>query len=100
MTARRALEDSLNVATVRLGERTGWDRVVATARDLGIDAPLQPVPSLGLGAIEVAPLRLATVYATLASGGWRSRAAPPARGARRLRGQPARRRARWRGRGR
>ncbi len=72
VTARRALEDSINVATVRLGERTGWKRVVATARELGIDAPLQAVPSLGLGSIEVAPLRLATVYATLASGGWRT----------------------------
>ena len=72
VTARRALEDSINVATVRLGERVGWSRVVETARDLGIDAALQPVPSLGLGSIEVAPLRLATVYATLASGGWRT----------------------------
>ncbi|HEX2463208.1 MAG TPA: PBP1A family penicillin-binding protein [Thermoanaerobaculia bacterium] len=72
VTARRALEDSINVATIRLGERTGWERVVATARELGIDAPLQAVPSLGLGSIEVAPLRLATVYATLASGGWRT----------------------------
>jgi penicillin-binding protein 1B len=72
VTARRALEESVNVATVRLGERTGWDRVVETARDLGIDAPLRPLPSLGLGAIEVTPLSLATAYATLASGGWRT----------------------------
>jgi membrane carboxypeptidase/penicillin-binding protein len=72
VTARRALEDSINVATIRLGEATGWERVVATARELGIDAPLQAVPSLGLGSIEVAPLRLATVYATLASGGRRT----------------------------
>jgi len=72
VTARRALEDSINVATIRLGERVGWSRVVETARDLGVDAALQPVPSLGLGSIEVAPLRLATVYATLASGGWRT----------------------------
>ncbi len=72
VTARRALEDSINVATIRLGERTGWERVVATAHELGIDAPLQAVPSLGLGSIEVAPLRLAVVYATLASGGKRT----------------------------
>jgi penicillin-binding protein 1B len=72
VTARTALEDSINVATIRLGERTGWERVVQTAHDLGIDARLQAVPSLGLGSIEVAPLRLAAVYATLASGGWRN----------------------------
>jgi len=72
VTARQALEDSVNVATVRLGERTGWDRVVETAHDLGIEAPLRPLPALGLGALEVTPKSLASVYATLASGGWRS----------------------------
>jgi penicillin-binding protein 1B len=72
VTARQALEDSINVPTVRLGELTGWERVVATARELGIDAPMRPLPSLGLGAVEIQPLGLATAYATLASGGWRT----------------------------
>jgi penicillin-binding protein 1B len=72
VTARRALEQSINVATVRLGERTGWERVVETARSLGVTTPLRPLPSLGLGSIEVSPLELATVYSTLASGGWRN----------------------------
>ena len=97
VTARRALEDSINVATIRLGERVGWSRVVETARDLGIDAPLQPVPSLGLGSIEVAPLRPRHRLRHARERRLAHRAAPPARGARRL--GPRRSKARrWRGR--
>ncbi|HEX2252344.1 MAG TPA: PBP1A family penicillin-binding protein [Thermoanaerobaculia bacterium] len=69
VTARAALEDSLNVPTARLALDTGLDRVVATARALGVDAPLQPVPSIALGAFELTPLELAQVYATFAAGG-------------------------------
>ncbi|HVR31054.1 MAG TPA: PBP1A family penicillin-binding protein [Thermoanaerobaculia bacterium] len=72
VTVRGALEKSVNVATVRLGEHTGWELVVEMAHELGIEAPLRPLPALGLGALEVAPRSLATVYATLANGGWRS----------------------------
>jgi penicillin-binding protein 1B len=72
VTARRALEESVNVAAVRLGEHTGWELVVETARELGIDTTLRPLPSLGLGSFEVTPKSLATVYATLANGGWRA----------------------------
>lgn len=69
VTARQALEQSINVATVRLAWGTGWKRVITTARQLGIESPLGAVPSLALGAFEVRPLELATAYATLAAGG-------------------------------
>ena len=71
VSARVALEESYNVATARLGLQTGLERVVALARALGIESPLQPVPALVLGAFEVSPVELATVYATLANGGAR-----------------------------
>jgi hypothetical protein len=41
------------------------------ARLLGITSPLQAVPALSLGAFEVSPIELATVYATFANGGIR-----------------------------
>lgn len=71
VTARQALEQSINVPTVRLGEDLGWDQVVAMARALGIASRLEPLPSLALGAFEVTPAELATVFATFAQGGQR-----------------------------
>ena len=71
VTARTALERSLNVPTVRVAMETGLEEVVAMARGLGVTTPLRPVPALALGAFEVTPLELATVYATLAAQGVR-----------------------------
>jgi penicillin-binding protein 1B len=47
--------------------------VVATARALGIESPLNEVPALALGASEVTVLEMASAYATLANSGLRSR---------------------------
>jgi penicillin-binding protein 1B len=71
VTARTAIEKSLNVPTVRLALSTGLDEVVATARAVGIQARLRPFPAVALGAFEVSPLDLATAYATLANRGVR-----------------------------
>ena len=68
---REALERSLNVPAVRLGQAVGIDRVIRMARRLGIESPLPQVPSLVLGTAEVSPLEVARVYATLANGGER-----------------------------
>ncbi len=71
VTARRAIEDSLNVPTARLGLEIGLDRVVEFGRKMGIEAPLKAWPSVSLGAFEVSPEELVTVYATLAAEGMR-----------------------------
>ncbi len=71
VTTRAALEQSLNVPTARLANRVGLERIVALARRLGIESRLDPFPALALGAMEVTPRELATVYATLAAGGMR-----------------------------
>jgi penicillin-binding protein 1B len=71
LTARPALEQSRNVPLIRLGMAVGLDKVAATAHRLGIDADLDPVPALALGASEVTPREMAIVYSTLASGGVR-----------------------------
>jgi penicillin-binding protein 1B len=71
VTARTALEDSLNVPTARLANQVGLERIVDLAHRLGIETRLDPFPALALGAMEVAPIELATVYATLANGGAR-----------------------------
>ena len=71
LTSRAALERSLNVPTARLALKVGLDRVVGTAQRMGITTHLDPYPALALGAMEVSPAEMATVYATLAAGGRR-----------------------------
>jgi membrane carboxypeptidase/penicillin-binding protein len=71
VTARQALEQSLNVPTARLALDTGLDAVADTASRLGLERRLPRVPSMALGALEVTPLELATIYSTLAAGGVR-----------------------------
>jgi len=68
---RRALEDSVNVPFVRVALALGPEAIVETAQRMGVESPLEPVPSLALGAGEVSPLELARAYALLANGGRR-----------------------------
>jgi penicillin-binding protein 1B len=72
VTVRQAIEQSLNVPVARLGIAVGPDKVIATARALGIQSPLLPVPSVALGAFEVTVLEAARAYAVLASAGLRT----------------------------
>ena len=69
VTVRRALEGSLNTATVRLAQAVGLGTVVETARALGVEGDLRPVPALALGVFETTPLDLARAYLPLANGG-------------------------------
>jgi penicillin-binding protein 1B len=71
ITLRRALEDSVNVPFARVALALGPEAIVAAAERMGIESPLEPVPSLALGAGEVSPLELARAYALLANGGER-----------------------------
>jgi penicillin-binding protein 1B len=64
-----ALEQSLNAATVSLAMAVGLDNIINTLRSLGIHSPLEPYPSLALGAFEVTPIELTGAYATLDNDG-------------------------------
>ena len=69
VTMRKALELSLNSATVRLLERVGVSRVVDVAKSLHMTSAFAPNLSLALGSTEVSPLELAAAYATVARNG-------------------------------
>jgi penicillin-binding protein 1B len=69
VTVRRALEGSINTATVRLAQAVGLPTVIDTARALGVEGDLKPVPALALGVFEITPLQLARAYLPLANGG-------------------------------
>ena len=73
MTLRRALMRSSNTVTVRVSRAVGEAGVVSAARANGITSPLQAVPSLALGSMEVTPMELVTAYAPFANGGARVR---------------------------
>jgi len=67
----RALANSYNLATARLGMDLGLDRVVEMLRRLGIEGPIPEVPALTLGAGEYSPMDIAAMYQTIATGGFR-----------------------------
>lgn len=69
VTFREALEQSLNVPFARIGLTIGPDRIVSTARRLGITGPLHAVPSIALGSSEVTLLELVRAYGVLAAAG-------------------------------
>jgi penicillin-binding protein 1B len=70
VTLRRALAMSMNVATVKVAEMVGYDRVAEVwSKKLGIGAPIQPYPALALGSFEATPYEMATAYNVLANGG-------------------------------
>ena len=72
MTVRHALEVSRNIPAVKIGSAVGLNKVIETCRILGINSPMEPVPSLPLGAIGVTPLEMASAFATIANYGWQS----------------------------
>ncbi|MGB5209685.1 MAG: penicillin-binding protein 1B [Gammaproteobacteria bacterium] len=72
VTLVKALAQSLNMATVRLGMESGLSSVIDVLHRLGVEADLAPYPSLLLGAAEMTPIQVAGMYTTLASGGFRT----------------------------
>jgi penicillin-binding protein 1B len=69
VTLRTALTRSLNVATVKVAEMAGYDRVAEFARLLVPGMRIQPTPALALGAYEMTPLQVASAYTVFARGG-------------------------------
>ena len=68
VTARYALQKSLNNATIGLAAMIGFDQVAALARDAGIKNA-RGTPSVALGAYDATPLDLAGAYTIFANGG-------------------------------
>ncbi len=66
---REALAFSRNVVTVKLVEAVGIDKVMAFARDLGIQANMPRELTIALGSISVTPMEMAFAYSTFANGG-------------------------------
>jgi len=68
----RALAESLNMATVRLGMEVGLEPIANLLMRLGLEQRPRPYPSLLLGAVSLTPYEVAQIYNSLANGGFRT----------------------------
>ncbi len=69
VTARYALALSLNVATVRLAEMVGYEKVRRLAVAAGINKDILGTPAIALGAYEATPLEIAGAYTIFSNSG-------------------------------
>ncbi|MGA2048566.1 MAG: PBP1A family penicillin-binding protein [Terracidiphilus sp.] len=68
VTARFALQKSLNNATIGLAALVGFDRVAALAREAGLKG-VRGTPSMAIGSYDAAPLDMAGAYTIFANNG-------------------------------
>jgi penicillin-binding protein 1B len=68
VTAREALQRSLNNATISLASMVGFDRVASLARDAGIRSA-RGTPSVAIGTYDAEPLDMAGAYTVFANNG-------------------------------
>lgn len=68
---RTAISGSDNIYAVNTIMTVGADKVIETARKLGVKSPMSPVPSLALGTFPVSPFEMVSAYGAFANGGVR-----------------------------
>jgi penicillin-binding protein 1B len=68
VTAREALQRSLNNATIALGQMVGFNNVASLARDAGIKSA-RGTPSVAIGSYDATPLDMAGAYTVFANDG-------------------------------
>jgi penicillin-binding protein 1B len=70
VTLRRALALSRNIATIKVAEQIGFDRVATLWRRARVGkSALQGYPSIALGVFELTPFEVATAYTLFSNGG-------------------------------
>ncbi|HXJ82959.1 MAG TPA: PBP1A family penicillin-binding protein [Candidatus Methylomirabilis sp.] len=69
ITYQQALEESINVATVKVQEQVGIRRTVDVARRLGVESPLGENLSIALGTSDLTLLELTSAYGALGNQG-------------------------------
>jgi penicillin-binding protein 1A len=74
ITLRKALYDSRNIPTVRLGMELGEQTVVDMGRKLGLTTAIPAYPSIHIGAAAVYPIEMVAAYSAFATLGMQARA--------------------------
>src|SRR6185437_11287287 len=70
VTAQKALDLSLNNATVKLAEMVGYDKVAALAKSAGISS-VKATPAMALGSYVATPMEMASAYTVFTNAGTR-----------------------------
>lgn len=65
----QAIAKSLNTVSVQVSEQIGREKVIEVAERLGITSPLNPHPSIALGATDLTLVELTGAYLPMARGG-------------------------------
>src|SRR5437762_9350699 len=68
-TLQQAVEESVNVVTIKLQERIGVNRTIQVARRLGITSPLNTDLTMAPGSSDLTLLELTSAYSALANQG-------------------------------
>src|SRR5213593_2052300 len=68
-TLQQAIEESVNVVTVKVQERVGLNHTIQVARRFGISSPLDVNLSLALGTSDLTLIELTSAYGALANQG-------------------------------
>lgn len=71
VTLKYAFARSLNSISVQLTQRIGWKKVIEFAKKMGINSPLDTVPSVCLGSSDVSLLELVDAYSPIVNGGYK-----------------------------
>ena len=68
VTASTAIEHSLNIATIALAQKIGYENVATFAHSAGI-VNARPTPSMAIGTYNATPIDMAGAYTVFANGG-------------------------------
>ena len=66
VTARYALQHSINTATIRLAQMVGLDKVMELAKAAGVEG-VKATPAMAIGAYDATPLQMAEAYTVFAN---------------------------------
>jgi penicillin-binding protein 1B len=69
VTMRQAIMKSLNVATIKFAEKTGYEKIVALSKRLGLNEQIKPYPAMAIGSFEITPLEMVRAYTAFANAG-------------------------------
>ncbi len=76
VTLRQAITKSLNIATIKLAEEVGYDKIAELAQRLGLNELIKPYPAMAIGSFEITPLEMVRAYTAFANEGMLSELMP------------------------
>jgi penicillin-binding protein 1B len=69
ITLKKAIAQSANIATIKVAEMVGYNRVVELTKQAGLNDQIKPTPAMALGAYEATPVEIAGAYTIFANKG-------------------------------